>query len=315
MDDSLLPDQLRRAIRAPRSSLDRLPLRDVVATLLDVYALHLEPLDTLDGAEVWQHHPRVAATKLRLEARFRGHLDDGVEGRGVEAVPDGRHDAVAGMRRLARRDLVPALYDWLAEAANHHELVAYLAMEGGPDADFDDLVAICQVGLRGRAKLTLAANYWDELGRGSATDVHTELHQQMVAALPVPPVPIDALPLEALERKALNGFLATNRALQPELLGSLGLIECQAGPRCRRVVAGMRRLGVSADASAFYEEHATADPRHGKEWIDDAVAPLVAHRPDWGPRILRGAQWRAAVNRRFFTAMEDRFLSTARRAA
>jgi hypothetical protein len=90
------------------------------------------------------------------------------------------------------------------------------------------------------------------------------------------------------------------------MLGGLGLLECQAGPRCRRVVRAMRRLGVPSGALPFYETHAADDPRHGKDWLDGAVVPVVEARPDWGPRILTGAKWRATVNRRFFAAMEHR---------
>jgi hypothetical protein len=129
----------------------------------------------------------------------------------------------------------------------------------------------------------------------------------MAGALAVRAVPVDELPIEALERKALNGYLATNRALQPEMVGSLGMIECQAGPRCRRVVAAMQRLGVPESALPFYAEHATADPHLGKAWLEAAVTPLVEEHPDWGPRILTGAWWRVSVNRRFFDAMERRF--------
>jgi hypothetical protein len=129
----------------------------------------------------------------------------------------------------------------------------------------------------------------------------------MAEALGVRSLPVDELPVTALERKALNGYLATNRALQPELVGSLGLLECQAGPRCRRVVAAMERLRVPTEALAFYEEHATADPRHGKDWIDNAIRPLARSYPDWAPRMVTGARWRATVNRRFFDAMERHF--------
>jgi hypothetical protein len=218
-------------------------------------------------------------------------------------------------RRLARTGLVPSVYDWIAETADLGDLREFVALEGGPDADFDDLVALCQVGLAGQPKVTLAANYWDEMGRGDLPAVHTELHRRMVEALDVPSVPNEQLPVEALERKALNGYLATNRALQPELLGSLGLIECQAGPRCRRVVAAMRRLDVAGGALPFYEEHAVADPHHGKEWVEHAIVPIVEHTAHWGPRILRGAWWRAVVNERFFEAMEHRFGLVERSAA
>ena len=88
------------------------------------------------------------------------------------------------------------------------------------------------------------------------------------------------------------------------------MIECQAGPRCRRVVTALRRLGAPEAAVAFYAEHAAADPHHGKDWIDSAIAPLVHQRPAWGPRILTGAWWRISVNHRFFLAMEQHFRLT-----
>jgi hypothetical protein len=297
VDEELLTDRLRTALARGPGGVDR---RTATADLLDVHALHLAPIDELGGAEQWQHEPRVAALKRRLEATLRTRLD-------VEQPPALDGDPTDAMRRLAHDAMVPPIYDWLAQDATLDELVEFISLEGGPDADFDDLVAICQVGLRGLPKLTLAANYWDEMGRGDLASVHTELHHRMADALGIRAVAADELPLEALERKALNGYLATNRALQPELIGSLGMIECQAGPRCRRIVAAMRRLGVPADAVPFYAEHAAADPHHGKDWLDAAVAPLVAEHADWGPRILTGAWWRVSVNRRFYDAMERRF--------
>jgi hypothetical protein len=310
MDEPLLSARLRRALSLPPDGLAQLPYRDCLTTLLDVHALHLAPLEQLGGAEHWQHDPRVAALKGQLEGILRSALDEGAE---VTEVPV--DDPIAALRRIARSDLVPAIYDWLAQRATRDELVEFLAFEGGPDADFDDLVALCQVGLDGSAKLTLAANYWDEMGRGDLDAVHTELHRKMAHALDVRTIPVDELPVAALERKVLNGLLATNRALQPEMIGSLGLLECQAGPRCRRVVAALQRLDVPEGAFPFYEEHATADPRHGKEWIERAVVPLVERWPTWGPRIVRGAHWRDAVNRRFFAAMEARFAVAVDRAA
>src|SRR4051794_1650871 len=143
-----------------------------MATLLDVHALHLAPIDELDGAECWQHEPRVAAIKRRLEAALRTQLD-------VDPVPELDGDPADVMRRLAHDEMVPPIYDWLADDATLDELVEFISLEGGPDADFDDLVAICQVGLRGLPKLTLGANYWDEMGRGDLSAVHTELHHGM----------------------------------------------------------------------------------------------------------------------------------------
>jgi hypothetical protein len=302
VDEDVLTARLRDSLHRELGTTDR---HDAMATLLDVHALHLAPLEDLGGAECWQHDPRVAALKRRLETTLRAQLD-------ADRAPPLDADPADAMRRLAHDHMVPPIYDWLADEASLDELVEFISLEGGPDADFDDLVAICQVGLRGLPKVTLGANYWDEMGRGDLSAVHTELHHRMAGALGVRAMPVDELPIEALERKALNGYLATNRALQPEMIGSLGMIECQAGPRCRRVVAAMRRLDVPEAALPFYAEHAAADPHHGKDWLDAAVTPLVAEHPDWGPRILTGAWWRVSVNRRFFQAMERRFVPEQR---
>ncbi|MDP9406547.1 MAG: iron-containing redox enzyme family protein, partial [Actinomycetota bacterium] len=176
-------------------------------------------------------------------------------------------------------------------------------LEGGPDGGFDDLVALCQVGLAGSAKLELGKNYWDEMGCGDAGAVHTVLHQRMAAAVGMPQVPREQQPVEALERVAMGGLLATNRWLQPEMIGALGLLELQAGPRCRLVVQAFDRLGAPDDAYPFYVEHAEVDPVHGKDWMDKAVVPIVAEKPAWGPRIVKGAWWRSTVNLRFFEAV------------
>ena len=59
------------------------------------------------------------------------------------------------------------------------------------------------------------------------------------------------------------------------------------------------RCDAPAGAYPFYAVHAEVDPRHGKDWLDKAIATVVAENPDWGPRIVRGALWRSAVNSAF----------------
>ena len=267
---------------------------DAMDALLGIHELWSAPLARLDGRERLQNHPGIAALKWRLEAQYIAMLDSWTSGGGLSSA-----DASASLRRIARHD-DDGVYDWLAIAADEDQVRHFLALEGGPDAGFDDLVAMGQVGITGRPKVVMGANYWDEMGCGREEDVHTVLHDRMVEALGLPRIPRPQLPESALDRMALNGVLSTNRWLQPELVGALGLLELQAGPRCRKVVQALIRVGAPADALPFYEEHATTDPRHGKEWMDGVVAPLVLSHPSWGARIVRGAAWRAEVNRRLF---------------
>jgi hypothetical protein len=127
----------------------------------------------------------------------------------------------------------------------------------------------------------------------------------MAAVGGMPRIGRDRLPVAALERLALGTTLATNRWLQPELVGALGMIELQAGSRCRRVATGLRRIGAPAEALPFYDEHAVADPRHGKDWLEHVVAPL-AESPRWATGMVRGAHWRATVNARFLDDLSAR---------
>jgi hypothetical protein len=295
-------DQLRDA-----EPVDR---RDGLLTLLAIHDLHTAPLDRLGDRVRWQHHPAIAALKWRLESQLLAWLN-GLDAEVEWDLPD---DPVAAMRRLGNRGLVPEVYTWLADEAGHQELVAFLTLEGGPDGGFDDLVAACQIGLEGEAKVELAQNYWDEMGNGELGAVHTELHHRLVAALGIRGVPRQEQPVEALERSVLGTLLATNRCFQREMVGALGLIELQAGPRCRKVVQALQRVDAPADAFPFYEEHAVADPRHGKDWLDHVIAPLGAD-PTWAAGMIRGARWRSLVNERFFAAMADRFVKPATSAA
>lgn len=303
-----LVDKLHHALRTGESAFGALadgePLdaRDRLLTLLVVHDLHLGDIDRVGEAVRWQHHPSVAALKTRLERDVLAELDAMVD---VVTVEPGS-DTVAAVRAIARRDLVPEVYEWVAAEATWDELVSFLALEGGPDAGFDDLVAACQVGLRTGPKLELARNYWDEMGRGTLDEVHTELHHQLCAAIDMPVVPRDELPTSALLRASLGGILATNRFLQPEMVGALGLLELQAGPRCRQVVKALERLDAPSGAFPFYTEHRDVDPHHGKGWLDNAIAPL-ADDPRWAAGMVRGARWRAASNAAFFADMTARF--------
>jgi len=297
------------------SSVDR---RDEFLTLLAVYDLHTAPLEQVGDAARFQHHPAVAAVKSRLEAGWLEQLELAWLGAGHLAEASTAERAVTAMRSVAARDRLPAAYKWLAKDASWPELVEFLALEGGPDGGFDDLVSACQVGLSGSAKVELAQNYWDEMGNGNPAAVHTVLHNELVAAIAMPRMPREQLPVAALERAALGGLLATNRWLQPEMLGALGLLELQAGPRCRLVLQAFDRLGAPAAAYPFYLEHAEVDPRHGKDWLEKAVGPTVAKYPGWGPRIVKGAWWRSTINLAFFqglhrqlNAPQDQTLSAA----
>lgn len=311
----MTPPDATSTLRRPADVLDSLQLdpsprtrRDRFLTLLRIYDLHTAPLDQIGDAARHQHAPQVAELKGRLEADWLVELDAAWATAGALAQCRTPEEVVRAMRAVAAKDRLPAAYRWLAKHATWDQVVDFLALEGGPDGGFDDLVAVCQVGLTGSAKLELGKNYWDEMGQGDLAGVHTQLHHDLVDAIAMPTIPREKLSEAALERAALGGLFATNRWLQPEMIGALGLLELQAGPRCRLVLQAFDRLGAPAGAYPFYVEHAEVDPVHGKDWMDKAIEPLAADQPDWGPRMVKGAWWRSTINLAFFADLQSRLV-------
>jgi hypothetical protein len=275
---------------------------DELLTLLSLQDLALAPLQRLGSRAAFHGHPSVADLQHRLQGTYLERLR-----RRSRSTRVGLPDGVSGVRRAAALERVPAVYRWLRDDADWDQMVAFLAVEGGPDAGFDDLVALAQIGIQGVPKVALAQNYWDEMGGGRPERVHTELHHRLVDAVDMPRLARDDLATPALDRTALNGVLATNRWLQPELIGALGVLELQAGPRCRAVVGGLERLGAGEGAIDFYREHADVDPVHGKDWLDRVVEPL-SEDPSWARRMVDGAVWRHVVNHRFFAWWDGRLV-------
>jgi hypothetical protein len=287
--------------------------QDALLSLIAIHELFTAPLERIGEGARWATHPYVASLKLTLEERLMRRLDATIDDPSSPVPGPASLNAVGVIRSMAAKDRLPAVYRWVADEANLPELRRFLAIEGGPDGGFDDLVAQCQIGLSGAPKMELARNYWDEMGNGDPAAVHTDLHREMANVVGVPEMDPEDLPVTALQRVALGGLLATNRWLQPEMVGALGLTELQAGPRCRLVLTGFRRLQIPLDGHRFYAVHAEVDPRHGKDWLDNAVGPLSSLSPDWNARMIRGAAWRWHVNAALFDELG--IAATAKSAA
>ncbi len=64
------------------------------------------------------------------------------------------------------------LFPFLAETATFEQMKWFLRQEVAGEAGFDDLLAMTQLKMPGRAKLEMARNFWDEMGRGFAKGMH-----------------------------------------------------------------------------------------------------------------------------------------------
>ena len=191
------------------------------------------------------------------------------------------------------------LFDWLAKSADVSAMSWFITQEMAGEAGFDDLVALTQVRMPVRAKLELARNYWDEMGRGHEDGMHGLMLAQLGIALGLRPS-IEATVWESLALANLMLALAANRRYAWQSVGALGVIEMTAPGRVARVNRGLRRLGVGAAGRRYFQLHAGLDVKHSIEWNREVIRPLVERDPALARPIAEGALLRLTAGARCF---------------
>lgn len=199
-----------------------------------------------------------------------------------------------------------ALFPWLAREATLEQMRWFLAQEVAGETGFDDLVALTQVKMPERAKLEMARNYWDEMGRGAAKGMHGPMLGRLAAALDIRPTH-ETTVAEALALGNVMMALACNRRFAFQSVGALGAIEMTAPTRVGYVNDGLRRLGVAAKDRHYFALHATLDIRHSRAWNEEVLKPLVAEDGRRARAIAEGALLRLWCGARCFERYRAEF--------
>jgi hypothetical protein len=207
------------------------------------------------------------------------------------------------------------LFPWIAEHATRAEMRWFLTQEVAGEAGFDDLVALTQVKMPEQAKLEMARNYWDEMGRGAAKGMHGPMLGRLAKTFGIKPTPETTVP-EALALGNLMVALAFNRRFAFQSVGALGVIEMTAPTRVGFVNDGLRRLGVGARDRHYFALHASLDIRHSEAWNREVLLPLIAEDSRRARLIAEGALMRLLCGQRCFERYRVHFnLSPAASAA
>jgi hypothetical protein len=237
---------------------------------------------------------------LRLEGAFMEELRAEVSDRAATAPGDA--DAfVEWFEDLAVTGpgQGDSLFPWLAREAGVEDFRYYLAQEAAGEAGFDDLTALTQVKVPVAAKMELANNYWDEMGRGNIKGVHGPMLDALIEELELA-ADIDNTVWESLALANSMTAMATCRRYAWHSIGALGVIELTAPGRSRAVADGLKRLGFGGKARRYFELHAVLDVKHSRDWNDKVLRPLVAEDPRRAAAIAEGALIRLTAGARCF---------------
>lgn len=192
------------------------------------------------------------------------------------------------------------LYTFLASDASRAQLEWFFRMECAGEAAFDDMVAMAQVGTRGDVKMEMAANYWDEMGKGRPQAVHTHLFHRLIEGLSLEAPPASELPWQILAGVNVMLWSCIPRRNAFRAQGTLGAVELLAPQRCTRLVHGAARVGIRKKTVVYYGAHAIIDIGHAEGWLKHVVEPQVAAFPDSRMGIAEGLIARADASLDYF---------------
>ena len=274
-------DQLAAAFPAPGGT------PDPAARLALLTRLHQHYLRYLAGPEDFVTMPRLNADPqiTAIEDAWLDWEDAQVD---TAALPADGAAFRDWFLAVAEAHTQPDFCAYLAHEATLEEMALFFMGEELVDSKFDDLMAMVQIGTEGRTKLTIAENYWDEMGEGDLDAVHTRMfeHSAVYMRARLDEAGIDRAQLscpEAYENACLLLMYGIHRHLTPRALGAMGVLEQSASPRFQAMVDGCDRLGVPADVIDYQRVHVHVDADHGAEWFKGVFVPLV----DRSPALLR----------------------------
>jgi hypothetical protein len=252
-------------------------------------------------------NPADFASALMEEAAFLEASRSRVKA-AASAAPTGATDFVSWFEGLARQGAGQgdSLFPWLATEASLSEMRWFLAQEIAGEAGFDDLTAMTLIGMPVRPKLALAANFWDEMGRGAPRGMHGPMLEALGKHLALD-MQRDDVVWQALALANTMAGLASIRRYAFQSVGALGVIELTAPGRAASVDAGLRRLGVPGKFRHYFALHAVLDVKHSATWNAEVIAPLISEDPRRALAIAEGALMRLECGAACFARYRSEF--------
>jgi hypothetical protein len=291
--------------------IDPLADDDLHLALYCCYELHYRGLDGVD--ERWEWDPPLLGLRARMEAVFEDGLAAALTGwtpppadaatmdMALRTIADA-DDSPSPARHLERHGTLPQFREFVVHRS------AYQLKEADPHS-----WAIPR--LWGPPKAALVEVQADEYGGGDPRRVHAELFADTMDELGLDAgygAYVDALPGVTLATVNLMSLFGLHRRHRGRIVGHLALFEMTSSIPNRRYATALRRLGVrSRRATAFYDEHVTADAIHENIAAVDLAGGLVRLEPDLAADVLAGARALVELEARWAATLLDAWAAGA----
>jgi len=147
--------------------------------------------------------------------------------------------------------------------------------------------------LHGTPKAALLEVQFDEYGSGRAVRIHARLFADAMDELGLDArygAYLDVIPGVTLATVNLMSLFGLHRRWRGAVVGHLALFEMTSSLPNRRYANALRRHGLGPRATAFFDEHVTADAVHEQVAAVDLAGGLVRQEPALAGDVLWGAR-------------------------
>ena len=280
--------------QAPSVPDDALADDDLQLALWTMYELHYRGFEEV--AHSWEWEPRLIALRRELEAMLLAVL------RAEVVVPHDTHRVADRLRSLVDADDGPPLSRYLQAQADRRQFLQFVAHRSVYQLKEADPHTWAVPRLPARAKAALVEIQVDEYGGGDPARMHSELFRVLLTELGLDAeygAYVNVVPGITLAISNVMSLFGLHRELRGALVGHLAAYEMTSSEPCRRYAKGLRRIGGSDAACAFYDVHVTADALHEQVAAHDLCGSLAEAEPELTEDIIFGAAVCLAVDNRF----------------
>jgi hypothetical protein len=206
------------------------------------------------------------------------------------------------LRAIAESDDGPSLSRHLERDGTRGQFLEFVVHRSAYQLKEADPHSWAMPRLSGAPKAALVEIQADEYGGGRAERIHADLFARAMRALGLDATYgayLEHIPAITLATVNLMSLFGLHRRLRGAIVGHLALFEMTSSLPNRRYAEALRRLGYGDDATAFFDEHVTADAVHENIAAVDLAGGLVRQQPALCADVLWGARALVALEARW----------------
>lgn len=297
------PGQITRAQAEVRSLTPETAVGDddLHLALYACYELHYTGIQGVDDR--WEWDPSLLGFRAVLEAAFEEGL------RQVVGVPDPKPAQIErALMAITNRPGGPSVSEFIESDATLEHAKEFLMHRSAYNLKEADPHTWVIPRLQGTAKAALVEIQADEYGGGDPAWVHASLFAASMRAMELDATPgayVDRLPGPTLATVNLMSLFGLHRRLRGAAVGHLAAFEMTSCIPNARYAKGLRRLGATPAAAAYFDEHVEADAVHGSLAAHDLAGGLVELEPASDRDVRFGAEALLALEDRAGRLMLD----------